>query len=341
MSNIFSQGNAMFLYNVFRKYFTISNVLTSPVIIFIDAPFGRFSPSQRSPFLVNGIYSWIVMELVSPAVFLYTYINSPLSTANLSLPSFSSPQSILATLFLIHYVNRAIISPLRTPSRSKSHLIVPLSGVTFNMINGFLMGAYLSSPFARIFLNATDTYARASFYLGIGLWAVGFIGNITHDEILLNIRRKAKSKGKDKEGNGTEHYAIPQGLLYSYISYPNYFCEWVEWFGFALAASPLPLTFALSSTFSVASVRAFADAITIPSLAALASKLLFSLPSRLVTIIQEPAYLFAPSLSPPWVFFIGEVALMLPRAYKGHLWYHSRFGAAYPEERRVVIPFVF
>ena len=38
-----------------------------------------------------------------------------------------------------------------------------------------------------------------------------------------------------------EHYAIPHGWLYDYVSCPNYLCEWVEWFGFALAAAPLPL----------------------------------------------------------------------------------------------------
>ena len=59
------------------------------------------------------------------------------------------------------------------------------------------------------------------------------------------IRRKAIAKGKAKElENGQRapqpHYAIPHGGLYSIVSFPNYFCEWVEWFGFALAASPIP-----------------------------------------------------------------------------------------------------
>lgn len=60
------------------------------------------------------------------------------------------------------------------------------------------------------------------------MWGLGFVGNVVHDEILFNIRRKATAKGKAKESMGVkkEHYAIPHGLLYEYLSYPNYFCEW-------------------------------------------------------------------------------------------------------------------
>ena len=65
-----------------------------------------------------------------------------------------------------------------------------------------------------------------------------FIG----DEILFDIRRKAASEKKKTSSpqKEQEHYAIPHGYLYTYISYPNYLCEWLEWLGFALAAAPLP-----------------------------------------------------------------------------------------------------
>lgn len=256
------------------------------------------------------------MELVAFFTFTYTYIHSPLSpkafgTSPPLTPT--HPPTFLAALFLTHYLNRALISPLRTPSRSNSHLIVVLSAFVFNILNGSLMGAYLSSPAASAYL--AGAFQRPRFWFGVAIWAVGFAGNIYHDEILLNIRRTAKAKGKgkapashdddddskngkDKDKNGTperEHYAIPHGALYRFISYPNYFCEWAEWLGFALAAAPAP---------SVTSVAAFAA-----------------------------------SVAPPWVFFLNEIWLMLPRAYKGHQWYHSRF-PDYPKERKVVVPFV-
>jgi 3-oxo-5-alpha-steroid 4-dehydrogenase 1 len=280
------------------------------------------SKNQKSLHIVDGIKSWIVMELVSPMTFIYAFYTSPLSTSAVPL-QWNSPRTILALCFLLHYANRAIINPLRTPSRSKSHIIVLLSTVAFNLINGFLMGSYLSSSYARNFLSARSP---TSFYVGLLLWAFGFIGNIIgniiHDEILLDVRRKANSKGKSKAKAG-EHYAIPQGGLYTLVSYPNYLCEWVEWLGFAIAPSPFPFA---------------PDNISTASISSIFSSLLD--PKFYINIINEPGYLFAPNLSPPWIFLISKILLMLPRAYRGHQWYKSKFGPSYPKQRRAVIPFV-
>ncbi|KAI0653511.1 3-oxo-5-alpha-steroid 4-dehydrogenase-domain-containing protein [Cubamyces menziesii] len=304
--------DAQGLYDLARKWFALTPLAIFPVTFAIDAPFGRFAPSKDSIFLVDGIKSWIFMELISPAFFIYTFLHSPLSPPGAS-PSLalSHPPTFLSALFLLHYLNRALISPLRTPSRSKSHLLVPLSAIAFNSVNGSLLGTYLSSPAADAFLDGA--FARPRFWAGVALWALGLVGNVVHDEILLNIRRKAKAKGKGKahESNGgakddddnngkakrnaQEHYAIPHGLLYRFISYPNYFCEWMEWLGFALAASPAP------------SCTSFAA--------------------------------FLATVSPPWLFVFSEFFLMFPRAWKGHKWYHSRF-PDYPKERKAVIPFL-
>ncbi|KAF8876200.1 3-oxo-5-alpha-steroid 4-dehydrogenase-domain-containing protein [Gymnopilus junonius] len=307
----FAFGPALYYYNEARKWFTILNTLTTPVLFIINAPFGRFTPkNQSSIFLVDGRKSWIVMELVSPLMFLYTFITSPLTVKAPPLPSLTEPHAILALCYLVHYANRAILSPLRTPSRSKTHIIVPLWGIFFNTINGSLMGSYLSSPYGRKYTAETP---RTTFYIGLTLWALGLIGNIYHDEVLLNIRRKANNKGKGKADNKSkgEHYAIPQGGLYSLISYPNYFCEWIEWLGFALAASPLPFNpseFTLSSLTSSLLDPQTAHVRTTP-----------------LTAMGLP---------------LSEVVLMLPRAYKGHKWYHEKFGDSYPKQRKVAVPFL-
>ncbi|KAK2463365.1 hypothetical protein APHAL10511_004591 [Amanita phalloides] len=318
------------VYNVSRKWLTVTFLAACPIQFFVNAPFGRFSPSNESWMMVDGIKAWIIMELFSPAVFLYAYITSPISYYDPPLPAWDSPQSILAGLYLVHYANRALINPLRTPSRSKSHIIVPLSAIAFNIVNGFIQGSYLSSPYARMYLNKGYTFQRSSFYLGLGLWFVGFIGNIVHDEILLDIRRKAKSKGKGKaddqdkkkvQGPSTkEHYAIPYGLLYKFISYPNYLCEWIEWFGFALAAAPLPIEPSMSGL-----IKAMMNIFSVETIK---------------MIVFSPAHLFAPNLAAPYIFFICEILAMLPRAYNGHKWYKITFGDNYPEERKAVIPFV-
>jgi len=290
-------------YDTLRTWFAVIPPLVCPLTFVFDAPFGRFAPSENSILLVDGIKSWIAMELVSPSMFSYTYLKAPLTSGSAPPLTLSHPSTFLSALFLIHYLNRAIISPLRTPSRSKSHISVPLSAVLFNSVNGFLLGSYLSSPAAQNFL--AGAFSRPLFWGGVGLWAAGLAGNILHDEILLNIRRNARAKGKAKasneDNNGKnknrqEHYAIPHGYLYNLISYPNYFCEWCEWLGFALAAAPLP---------------SFASSTELLS-----------------------------TLSPPFLFFLSEVFLMLPRAYKGHKWYRKRF-LDYPANRKAVIPYVF
>lgn len=275
-----------------------------------------------------GRKSWIVMELASPIMFTYTFLTSPFSAENsLSRPP-TAPQLILAALYLIHYTNRALISPLRSPTRSKAHIVVPFAGLLFNIPNGSLNGTYLSSPAARAYLSPSRAFSSPIFYAGLFLWAIGFAGNIIHDEILSNIRRKADSKGKGKQSESQSdggaarkpHYAIPHGLLYKYVSFPNYFCEWVEWFGFALAAAPFPIT--SLSQLSLQNIS-----------------WLFSARSILEFSVASPSS-FAPMLTPPWIFFLNEIVTMFPRAYMGHQWYKEKFRDAFPKERKIVVPFV-
>ncbi|KAF7292966.1 S5A-REDUCTASE domain-containing protein [Mycena indigotica] len=237
------------------------------------------------------------------------------------------------------------------PIAFQSHLITPAIAVVFNTCSGSL--AFFSSPDAPQY----SAFSRTSFWVGLVLWAWGFVGNVVHDKLLLNLRRKSNNKGKAKESNGTvngtatngqsnghtnghangngkrtnghangktngesksvgEHYAIPYGLLYQWISYPNYFCEWIEWLGFAIAADPRLLNAAVSGSRAILQ------------------------PATWKTALTGPAAAFFPLLSPPWIFFFAEIILMYPRAYRGHLWYLNKFRDSYPKERRIVIPFL-
>jgi len=314
---------------VTKQWLLYGFALLGPATFAYDAPFGRFA-TPHSVLSIDGVKSWIVMELFSPLSFLVTAYLHPFSpTIPLTLPSFSSspafgikPPFILTALYLIHYLNRALISPLRSPSRSKSHLVVVACAIAFNLPNGFLLAAYLTSASTASYLTQNGL-SSPRFWTGVAIWALGFVGNVYHDELLLNIRRKAIAKGKAKElENGQPapqpHYAIPHGGLYSIISFPNYFCEWVEWFGFALAASPIP-DFALLPAAE--------------ALLAAARGAQFTEMGRLLTP-------FVDSVSPPWVFLFVEITTMVPRAVRGHRWYHQRFKESYPRERRAVIPWL-
>lgn len=251
------------------------------------------------------------MESVSPIAFLAIYLSAPFSPT-CTPPPLRHPSTLLAGLFVLHYLNRAIISPLRSPGRSRTHIIVPICAIIFNLVNPPLLAAYLSAPPAPTVMEAelfnrvyhppsvpspqipfsksvqgppSHAWSHTSYYVGIFFFLLGLVSNIFHDEILYNLRRN-----HPPSADGKPRYAIPKGGLYKWISYPNYLSEWIEWTGYAIAA----------------------------------------------TAGQENRWAY----TAPWIFVMSEVVLMLPRAWKGHSWYHQKFKGEYPKERKAVIPFL-
>ncbi|KAJ1023198.1 hypothetical protein NDA16_003351 [Ustilago loliicola] len=161
-------------------------------------------------------------------------------------------------------------------------------------------------------LISSSVWKSPLWYLGLAGWAIGFTGNVYHDEILMQIRRpkpqqQSNSKKSDDatnvgKGSAARKYSIPRGGLFEYISFPNYLCEWFEWFSFAFAALySLPIFAHLSAKDAIA------------------------------TALSTPPFLF------PFVL----VCLMAPRATNGHAWYKKTFGDRFPRSRKAIIPFLF
>ncbi|KEP49845.1 3-oxo-5-alpha-steroid 4-dehydrogenase [Rhizoctonia solani 123E] len=275
--------------------------LVGPVLLAIDAPHGRFSLDSSASqtwiqrawgaLALDGTLSWMIMELPSPITLLYAFSQQ---TTLSSLSPFSlTPHSALPLLFVGHYLNRAIISPLRTPSRSKSHVIVLLAGIAFNLINGSVNGTWLGAGVQTGSIGWAD--APIGYWLGLAMFGLGLWGNIWHDEVLLKLR---KNRGDEKDNK--PKYSIPYGGLYSLVSFPNYLCEWFEWAGFALASGSI----------------------------------ITPLQRRLTLGSYAGVY-----ITPTLLFALVEVALMLPRARRGHEWYHEKF-SDYPKDRKAAIPFL-
>ncbi|EGG05461.1 uncharacterized protein MELLADRAFT_36857, partial [Melampsora larici-populina 98AG31] len=266
-----------------------------------DAPHGR--AANPLGFNVNGVIAWFLMELVSPVTCLMAASMDSNSHGDYNFDlrriwTLPTGRLILLLAFLLHYFNRTVVSTFRNPSRSKMHVIVPIMAVMFNLLNGYLIGTSLSGQCPPAPLQSSKTIASpawswAMFHLCMGGWAIGFISNIIHDEILYGLRRSSIGTGK---------YSVPHGFLYSLplggVSCPNYLSELLEWFSFANAAS---ICFQhLEPTNTVCDLSIYD--------------------------------------SPPGLFFLAMVGVLIPRAVRTHHWYRDKFGDAIPKKRRAIIP---
>ena len=234
----------------------LSFPLFVPVLKVISAPHGRFS--IPSLFNLNGNAAWFVMEVVSPIGFIAAFLSEPLTSEpiqastdiiGVGLKDLWSPSLdrlrhmpaaniFVGSLFVLHYIHRAVLSPLRSPKRSPIHLSVPLAAIAFNLINGFLMGSWIGgrSPaiqLSRTVLNCAKGWVNTkpmpfiiaspgllTTQVGQGLapiftdplailalmgWAAGLASNIYHDEVLLDLRREPSKRVtkvmRDEEAN--------------------------------------------------------------------------------------------------------------------------------------------
>ena len=129
-------------------------------------------------------------------------------------------------LFSFHYINRAFIFPFRLQTKGKKMpLIIVLSAIFFNLINGFLLGYYFANFAHYTIWWVTDF----RFIAGVILFFLGIYINWKADNILIYLRKP-----------GETHYAIPKGWLFNKVSCPNLLGETIEWLGFAILCWNLP-----------------------------------------------------------------------------------------------------
>ncbi len=200
-------------------------LITFLYLLRVNAPFGRHTRPGWGPLIDNRL-GWVLMESTVLAV-LYAVLFSQTSWAALNLPS-----RLMLGLFTAHYVHRALIFPwfLRA-SGKKMPVVIALSAMGFNTVNGFLFGYF----FAHFGAYPDDWMQSAQFGLGLALFLFGAWINIRTDYHLIRLRAPGESG-----------YKIPRGGWFEYLSCPNHFGEILEWTGFALLSWSLPgLVFAV------------------------------------------------------------------------------------------------
>lgn len=189
----------------------------------VTAPYGRHSSDSWGPTLPNKL-GWILME--APSLFTFAIL------FRLGDVAHNSPAWIFFAAWVIHYVNRTFIFPLRTRTKGKRMpILIPLTAIFFNLVNGGLNGYYLG--FVRDYDASWLTTPQ--MIIGASLFVIGMAINFISDEKLMRLRKP-----------GETGYKIPQGWLFKYVSCPNLMGEMVEWIGFAVMTWSLPgLTFAV------------------------------------------------------------------------------------------------
>jgi protein-S-isoprenylcysteine O-methyltransferase Ste14 len=193
-------------------------VLSFIVLLGVRAPYGRYSTEGRGPSVPHRV-GWIAMEVVSPIAFILFFLagDGPKTGA----------MWLFAALWWAHYLNRALIYPLRQKTLGKRMPVAIMgSAMLFNGMNGYLNGHYfgaIAAPYEVAWL--TDP----RFLTGLVTFMAGALVNVHADQVLLGLRRP-----------GETSYRIPEGGLYRWVSCPNYLGEIVEWMGFALLTWSLP-----------------------------------------------------------------------------------------------------
>ncbi|KAL8953556.1 MAG: hypothetical protein Q9222_000614 [Ikaeria aurantiellina] len=147
---------------------------------------------------------------------------------------------LMAALFTIHYIYRALIAPLfLNPSMSPIHPFVLISALAFQVVNGVCIGGYLAGYGPTTVQDWAGTAWRIE--VGLVIFFLGFLGNLYHDDELREIRRasarnqrrRAEAQGEERKAAGVDKvYMIPENGLFRLVLYPHYLCEWIEWCGF-------------------------------------------------------------------------------------------------------------
>jgi 3-oxo-5-alpha-steroid 4-dehydrogenase 1 len=211
--------NERTLYALLLVGYVAAAVLTFPLLIVVDAPYGRHIGKPWQGPTINNRLAWLVMESPAVLVFGVCFLVGAYHDTLVALVFFVMWES--------HYVYRAFIYPFRLRGSGKRMpMLVAAFGFTFNVVNGYLNGRYLFS-----FSSGYPSHwlLEPRFLLGAPLFIVGLVICRHSDAILRRLRQPSRSG-----------YQIPRGGLFRWVSAPNYLGEIIEWGGWALATWSLP-----------------------------------------------------------------------------------------------------
>ena len=195
----------------------VVGVFVLPLTLFVTAPFGRHFSSRFGPTIGNRL-GWILME--SPAIWWFTIVFAS-GFFGRSPSSQCIGAWVLWSLWMVHYINRGLIFPLRIRTQGKQiPILIVFFALFFQMVNGYFNGMELG-PFGSKY--TADWLTQPCFWIGLAAFVLGWQINLRSDEVLLNLRKP-----------GETDYAISTGGLFKWISCPNFLGEIILWSGWAI-----------------------------------------------------------------------------------------------------------
>lgn len=235
----------------------ISGLCIFVLLFFVNAPYGRHV-SKKFGHTMNSQLGWILMEFPAFAVILFFYIYG-LCTGSMDDGRSAIVMGIFLLLWETHYIHRSFIYPFILSKKSKPMaVLIPIFGMGFNTMNGFINGYYFFSGKSIFFENTIFQINIAQLYtiewltdprfiIGFFVFILGMAIHIHSDGILRDIR---------KTGEG---YKVPQRGLHKLVASPNYFGEILEWIGFAILTWSIPALAFAFYTFCNLAPRAWSN----------------------------------------------------------------------------------
>ena len=212
---MFSEIISLECYNTFLVVMATIALVVFVALYFVEAGYGYlFNPKFGFP--VPNKVGWVLMEC---PVFIAMAILWWLSPVK-----FETAPLLLFIIFQTHYFQRSFIFPMLIRGNSKMPVGIMLMGMVFNTLNAIMQGGWIFyyGPEMGYY---DDWMSKPYIYIGVAIFLFGFITNLHSDYIIRNLRKPGDTK----------HY-IPKGGMFRYVSSANYFGEFMEWVGFAIAS---------------------------------------------------------------------------------------------------------
>ncbi len=202
--------------------------------------------STQSRFNLPGRYAWCIAESVGPLNMLYIIFTLPAkvnpppnSSSSILGTGLPAKNELLAGLYVLHYLNRAVITPLfLAPSISPIHTLVAILMAIFQFLNSSCIACWVVYSASELDSSASgEISAGLTMLIGVAVFFLGLTGNIAAENELFALRRgaanrKAKSEGKAKVTYDKVYVIPPATGWFKYILSPHYVLEWLEWTGY-------------------------------------------------------------------------------------------------------------